>query len=68
MANGDLSADLGFGILAPASSVPAVHGHAPPRESDGKSRRRPASGVNDDEPQLASDAEEAPAHELDSLA
>lgn len=67
MANGDLSADLGFGMLAPASSVPAVHGHAPRRESDGKSRRRPPCEPDGDELKVV-DLEEAPIHELDSLA
>ena len=67
MANGDLSADLGLGILAPASSVPAVSGHAPPPDAEGRSRRRP-SKPDGDELNLAPEPEEAPAHELDSLA
>ena len=65
MANGDLTTGLGLGILAPASSVPAVSGHAPPRDSDGKPRRRPPSEPDDDE---LHDLENRPEHELDSLA
>ena len=66
MANSDLSTDLG--ILAPASSVPAMSGHAPPRDSEGKSRRRPPSQTDGDEVNLATDLEPESAHEFDSLA
>lgn len=67
MANGDLSTNLGFGILVPASSVSAISGHAPPPDAEGKSRRRPTKPAGD-ELNLAQEPEEAPAHELDSLA
>jgi hypothetical protein len=67
MANGDLSADMGLGILAPASSISAISGHAPPQDAEGKSRRRPVQR-DGDEPNLAPEPEQAPAHELDSLA
>jgi hypothetical protein len=64
---GDISADLSPGILAPASSVPAVQGHSPNRDRE-QQRRRQQQSDREAEESLTSDAGEMSPHQLDDMA
>jgi hypothetical protein len=68
MGNGDLSTDLGWGILMPASSVRPVEGHSPHADAEAKARRRSHPEKKDHDGEEASDADDTPAHQLDHLA
>jgi hypothetical protein len=69
MGRGDLSSDLGFGILDPASAVRPVESNANREESGGKSRRRPqAAEESQEEDSAATEPGDKPRHEVDRLA
>jgi len=70
MANSDLSADLGLGMLPPAPAVRGVEGHAPPKDGEGQSRRRPRpeDRTNDAANEAAKETADISPHELDHLA
>ena len=65
----DLSTDLAFLILTPASAVRAVEGHAANQNAPPKGRRRSrAEEENPEDLSLGSEGDGAPAHQLDHLA
>lgn len=69
MGSGDLSTELGFGVLAPTPAVRAVEGHSAPQQAQAKARRRPRlEEENHAEESPSSDGLEQPAHQLDDLA
>jgi hypothetical protein len=72
MNSSDLSTELGFSALTPASSVPSVGRHAPNRESRDQPRGRPRPPETD-ENDFGAEAEaqimeEKIRHQLDDLA
>lgn len=72
MGRGDLSSDLGFGILDPASAVRPVESNATRDEGGGKSRRRPQAAEDSDGGDVDAELEDKdnvkPSHEVDHLA
>ena len=65
MEHGDLSSAL---MLTPASSLRALDGQSPPRESDGKRRRRPQTPDNGEDVTLSSNVSAEADHKVDRLA
>lgn len=67
MASSDLSADISFERLPPASSVRPVPNHGSKKDAESKSRRRQVpdeSGAADS----TADSNDDPEHQIDSLA
>jgi len=68
MGSGDLSTDLAFGILTPASSVRPVGGHPAQRDTESKARRRPRPEDENGDADPSSETVDPSAHQLDDLA
>ncbi len=71
MESRDLSADISFERLPPASSVPPVSDHASKKDKDAdrKSRRRRVPTENEKEiADSASESSDDPEHQIDNLA
>jgi hypothetical protein len=67
----DLSTDLAFGVLPPASAAGAMDGQTAHKDAPAKARRRSraeAEDENSDDLSAGSEGDEAPPHQLDHLA
>jgi hypothetical protein len=67
----DLSTDLAFGVLTPASAAGALDRQAAHKDAGAKARRRSrgeAEEENSDDLSAGSEGDEAPPHQLDHLA
>jgi len=68
MGSGDLSTDLGMGVLTPTPSVRPADGHSPHQDAEGKARRRPQPEPQNSDEDALSDNDEAAAHQIDRMA
>jgi len=68
MGSGDLSTDIGLGVLTPTPAVRPAEGHFPGQDAESKARRRPRPEPENPDSEASPEADDAAAHQVDHLA